>query len=140
MIDMIIPSFFSGLFSTMNVFANNFDDIRFHLNDIYMICLMIGWMLLFTMYGPNNMHIDGTTLSLIIFIIAMIWCIRNQFLISDKEYLNGMIPHHSMAITMSKRILEKTNNDKIKVLANRIISSQSQEIKEMNDILNNSGY
>jgi hypothetical protein len=39
-----------------------------------------------------------------------IWCIRNQFLITERQYKLGMIPHHSMAVHMSKKLLEKENN------------------------------
>lgn len=91
---------------------------------------MFGWILLF-----DNMHNSNSKLLTVVFIIIVFLCIRNQFLISDEEYLNGMIPHHSMAITMSKKILEKTNNSKIRDLANKIISSHMHAIEEINKIL-----
>ena len=37
----------SGLLSTMNVWADKIDDIRFSMNDVYMALLMTGWMFLF---------------------------------------------------------------------------------------------
>jgi len=37
----------SGLLSTMNVWVNKVDDIRFSINDLYMTLLMTGWMFLF---------------------------------------------------------------------------------------------
>ena len=37
----------SGLLSTMNVWVDKLDDIRFSINDAYMILLMSGWMFLF---------------------------------------------------------------------------------------------
>ena len=37
----------SGLLSTMNVYADKLDDIRWSLNDIYMTTLMTGWMITF---------------------------------------------------------------------------------------------
>jgi hypothetical protein len=127
---MIIAHLFAGMLSSMNIYVDKLSDIRIHLNDFYMICLMFGWMLLF-----DNMHNTNSKLLIVVFIIIVFLCIRSQFLISDEEYLNGMIPHHSMAITMSKRILEKTNNSKIRNLANKIIYSQMDEIEEMNKIL-----
>jgi hypothetical protein len=137
MAGMIIPSFFAGMFSTMNILANRFDDIRFHLNDLYMVSLMICLMVLFSIFqtdGLNSMT-NNRTLFLLAIVCIIIYCIRTQFLISDSQYLNGMIPHHSMAITMSKRILQKTKNPKIIKLANNIIANQLKEIDEMNDIL-----
>jgi uncharacterized protein (DUF305 family) len=40
-----------------------------------------------------------------------------------------MIPHHSMAVHMSKRLLEKDNN--IQDFLQNIVSNQSQEIDFM---------
>jgi hypothetical protein len=37
----------SGLLSTMNVWVDKVDDIRFSINDAYMTLLMTGWMFLF---------------------------------------------------------------------------------------------
>ena len=97
----------SGLLSTMNVWVDKIDDIRFSINDAYMILLMTGWMFLFMglIYQEINVFFIG--LSLIIF---NIWGIRNQFLITETQYKLGMIPHHSMAVHMSKKLLEKEKN------------------------------
>jgi hypothetical protein len=46
-ISMSIIMLFSGLLSTMNIWVNDISDIRLSLNDLYMIGLMTGWMLLF---------------------------------------------------------------------------------------------
>jgi len=40
-----------------------------------------------------------------------------------------------MAITISKNIKDNTNDPKIKILAENIISAQEQEIKYMNELL-----
>jgi len=37
----------SGLLTTMNIWVDKIDDIRFSINDIYMTLLMTGWMFLF---------------------------------------------------------------------------------------------
>ena len=37
----------SGLLSTMNVWVDKIDDMRFNINDAYMTLLMTGWMFLF---------------------------------------------------------------------------------------------
>ena len=37
----------SGFLSTMNVWVDKWDDIRFSINDVYMTLLMTGWMFLF---------------------------------------------------------------------------------------------
>jgi hypothetical protein len=97
----------SGLLSTMNVWVDKYDDIRFSINDVYMIVLMSGWMFFFMglIYQEMYIFIIG-----ILLVITNIWCIRNQFLITETQYKLGMIPHHSMAIHMSKKLLDKKNN------------------------------
>ena len=113
----------SGLLSTMNVWVDKVDDIRFSINDAYMTLLMTGWMFLFMglIYQEKSVFFIG--LSLIVF---NIWCIRNQFLITETQYKLGMIPHHSMAIHMSKKLLEKQNN--ISPFVKNIIKTQEDEI------------
>jgi hypothetical protein len=113
----------SGLLSTMNVWVDKVDDIRFSINDAYMILLMTGWMFLFMGLIYQELSVGFIGLSLIIF---NIWCIRNQFLITETQYKLGMIPHHSMAVHMSKKLLEKENN--ISTFVENIIKTQEDEI------------
>ena len=113
----------SGLLSTMNMWVYKFDDIRFSLNDVYMTLLMTGWMFLFM--GLIYREIIIIFIGLLL-VIVNIWCIRNQFLITETQYKLGMIPHHSMAIHMSKKLLEKENN--ISSFVKNIIKTQENEI------------
>jgi hypothetical protein len=113
----------SGILSTMNVWVDKVDDIRFSINDAYMTLLMTGWMFLFMGLIYKEIIVFFIGLSLIIF---NIWCIRNQFLITEKQYKFGMIPHHSMAVHMSKKLLEKENN--ISPFVKNIIKTQEDEI------------
>ena len=50
-------------------------------------------------------------------------------------YIQHMIPHHQVAIDMSKRILETTNNNFIIDLAYKIIYSQQLEIFKLSELL-----
>lgn len=136
-IAMIVISILAGLLSTMNVWVYNIEDIRFHINDLYMATLMTGWMLLFQtiifynqIASPNIFFI----ISIIIIVISFI-CIRYQIFVSETQYLKGMIPHHSMAILMSEKIKEKTNDPEIIDMANKIIVDQQKEINKMNNLL-----
>ena len=113
----------SGILSTMNVWVDKVDDIRFSINDAYMTLLMTGWMFLFMGLIYKEISVFFIGLSLIIF---NIWCIRNQFLITERQYKLSMIPHHSMAIYMSKKLLEKENN--ISQFVKDIIKTQENEI------------
>jgi len=120
---MVFIMILSGLLSTMNVSVDKYQDIRFSINDAYMILLMTGWMLLFMgiFYKEKTPIIIG-----LILIITNIWCIRTQFLINVKQYKLGMIPHHSMAIHMSKKLLEKDNN--MQNFLKNLIHTQEKEI------------
>ena len=113
----------SGFLSTMNVWVDKNKDIRFSLNDLYMVLLMTGWMFFFTgiYYRETYALLFGLVL-----VASNIWCIKTQFMINQHQYILGMIPHHSMAIYMSKRLLERENN--IIEFLNNIIMVQEQEI------------
>ena len=50
---------------------------------------------------------------------------------TDMMYIQHMIPHHQVAVDMSKQILKTTNNDFIIYLAYRIIRSQQLEITNL---------
>ena len=54
--------------------------------------------------------------------------------ITDKEYLNEMIEHHSMALLTSEPILEKTQSERVRKLAENIVSTQEAEIKYMKQL------
>ncbi len=48
--------------------------------------------------------------------------------LDDTYYINHMIPHHQVAVDMSKILIKNTNNDMMRWLAYRIIRSQHEEI------------
>ena len=120
---MFIIMILSGLLSTMNIWVDKVDDIRLSLNDAYMILLMCGWMFLFMglFYQDKTIFIIGLLL-----VISNIWCIRTQFLVNESQYKLGMIPHHSMAIHISKKLLEKEHT--ITPFLQNIITTQANEI------------
>lgn len=60
-----------------------------------------------------------------------------QYKINDKEYLNEMIEHHSMALLTSDEILKKTNDDNVILLADSIIKGQQKEISIMKKMVQN---
>ena len=116
----------SGLLSTMNVWVDKVEDIRFSINDAYMTLLMTGWMFLFMgiFYQQRGVFLIG-----VIFVLVNLWCIRNQFLVTETQYKLGMIPHHSMAVHMSKKLLEKENIRNISIpFVENIIQTQEKEI------------
>ena len=63
-----------------------------------------------------------------------------DMMLDDKMYIKHMIPHHQVAIDMSKVLLKNTKNDFMIYLANRIIRSQNAEIILLNDMLSKTRY
>jgi hypothetical protein len=88
-----------------------------------MTLLMTGWMFLFMGLVYQEIIVFFIGISLI---ISNIWCIRNQFLITETQYKLGMIPHHSMAVHMSKKLLENENS--ITPFLQNVIKTQENEI------------
>lgn len=58
---------------------------------------------------------------------------------TDDSYIEHMIPHHQIAVDMSKILLENTNSDIMIWLAYRIIKDQQQEVIVL-DTLKKSKY
>ena len=123
----------SGLLTTMNVWVDKWQDIRFSINDIYMTLLMTGWMFLFMglYYKEQTIVVIG-----IFLVISNILCIRTQFMVSTKQYVLGMIPHHSMAILMSKKLIQNQSpNINIKEFVSNVITTQEKEIEYMKHVV-----
>ena len=57
--------------------------------------------------------------------------------ITDRSYLEHMIPHHQIAIDMSKRLLLHTNHSYLIDFCKKLIIDQQGEIYRMNHLLNN---
>jgi hypothetical protein len=127
---MLLASILAGLGSSMNIWADKLDDIYFNLNDLYMIGIMTGWMFFFMGLFTLDMYsLFGGLVGAILFFIA----IRKQWFINEHEFARSMIPHHSMAVMMSKRMRTRPNN--IKILLNQIIQSQEEEIRYMKTLI-----
>lgn len=118
----------SGLTSTMNTWVNRLDDIRFSLNDAYMILLMTSVMLL--LMSIHDAYIPGILVSGI-GSVAVFLAIRYQLFITESQFIQGMIPHHSMAIHMASALHNKGHSKKLLPLVLNIKETQQQEIDFM---------
>ncbi len=124
----------SGLLSSMYIWSYKISDVRISLNDIYMITLMTSWMFFFMgVLEPNRNYILFSVLAIII----TLWFIRKQMFITRGQYFTGMIPHHSMAVLTSKRLLEKDKNlsREEREFIEDIVKTQEKEIKTMKGFL-----
>lgn len=127
---MFIIMIIAGILSGMNMWVSNISDIRIQINDVYMGIIMTGWMffLMGIIYSSNNYIWIGLGTIGISF-----YFIRNQIFVNQYEYLNSMIPHHSMAVFMSEKIKEKNDikDKEIDDLVSSIIITQQEEIELM---------
>lgn len=129
---MLIIMFIAGLLTTMNVYTTSFSDMRWSLNDVYMSLMMCGWM--FLIWGICYQMTKHTIIGLLLLTISF-YGIRTQFMISPNQYIKSMIPHHSMAITMSQELLNNQQpNSQLASLANNIITTQQNEINIMKSL------
>lgn len=131
---MTMISIASALLSGMWVWADKWSDIRLSINDFYMAFLMTGWM--FLLQGIALRHTNYTLLGLVL-IVASLCAIRFQILVTPDQYLEGMIPHHSMAVFLSKKQIEKSGNNEniLGGLPFSIIQGQDKEIALMKQML-----
>lgn len=136
---MILGSFIIQFFLMSLLMTNTSLNIRPSLGKFYMSVIM-ALLMGFLEVGMYDYHMGSISifyyLSLGFIVIIFIYLYRNQIYIYDKEYLNEMIEHHSMAILTSNEILQKTSSERVKRLAENIISTQEAEIKYMNNLLN----
>ena len=66
--------------------------------------------------------------------------LRTQLFFNSTDWLKGMIPHHSVAITTTKKLLEKVSgaeneNSYIYRLAKDIVYNQEREIIFMKNMI-----
>jgi len=60
--------------------------------------------------------------------------------LDQKKYLEHMIPHHQVAIDMSRRLLLHTNNSYLLEFCRKLIIEQQSEIFYMKNLLNKHNY
>jgi hypothetical protein len=99
--------------------------------------MAISTVILEIMMHDHRYHVLSLNLYLIFFslLVLFVYLYKKQIAIKDKQYLEGMIEHHSMALLTSKEILKKTDNYDVAKLAKNIISQQTDELVAMRDLL-----
>ena len=60
--------------------------------------------------------------------------------IDDQMYLEHMIPHHQVAVDMSKKLIQNSHSDFMIYLAYRIIRSQQEEIILLQDLMHENNF
>ena len=118
--------------------TNSYKNITFSVGKFYMSVIMALLMGLLEVFMFDiHMRIISLYYYLILFFILsiFIYLYRNQIYIEDKDYLKEMIEHHSMAVLTSDEILQKTQSERIKKLAETILTTQEKEIEYMRQLI-----
>lgn len=135
---MMIGSFIIQMFLMSGIMTNSYQNITFSIGKFYMsiiMALLMG-LLEVLMFDSHMKTLNlGYYLFLIFMLVVFIYLYRNQVYIEDRDYLNEMIEHHSMALLTSEEILQKTKSERVKQLAENIISVQEKEIEYMKQLL-----
>ena len=135
---MFVGSFIIQYFFMPHIMVDSIYNITNNLGKAYMaVCMAISMVLLevmmhdhqYSVLSLNLYAIFGASLALFVYLY------RKQVAINDKQYLEGMVEHHSMALLTSEEILKKTDNYDVAKLAKNIIQTQKDEIREMKELL-----
>jgi Ca2+/Na+ antiporter len=135
---MMIGSFIIQFIVMSCIMTNSYKNITFSVGKFYMSVIMALLMGLLEVFMFDvHMRIISLYYYLILFFILsiFIYLYRNQIYIEDKDYLKEMIEHHSMAILTSDEIIQKTQSERIKKLAETILTTQEKEIEYMRQLI-----
>lgn len=139
-IQFVIMVLVGILFNPMNMLAYRSKDLYFSLTLFYGGLLMASNMIwaheLVHYFSMGHFNSKIFMFGIILSFFIVIFLLRKQFLVNDKEWLKRMISHHSTALTTSNNIYKKTNNKKVQKLAKDIITVQEKEISLMKCMLN----
>lgn len=135
---MLIVSF-AIMYLVMFLNVDAADHIYLSLTRTYMSLLMVSPMAVLMLVLMGKMYPDKKLnrtigIAAIAVFIGALGALRSQALISDQQYMQAMIPHHSSAIMTSKHANIK--DPEVKKLSQSIIESQEREIQQMKEILN----
>ena len=135
---MMISSFIIQLIFMSSIMTDSYKNITFSIGKFYMAVIMAILMGLteVLMFDTHMKTVSGIYyLSLFFVLVVFVYLYRNQVYIEDKDYLNEMIEHHSMALLTSEEILQKTHSERVKKLAENIIVTQEKEIEYMRKLI-----
>jgi uncharacterized protein (DUF305 family) len=114
------------------------DHIYPSINRFYMTTLMVSAMGLLMLGFMAHMYPDKgknrlIALGCVVVLGGALAMLRSQTLVNDTRFMESMIPHHSIAIMVSKRATIK--DPEVRQLADSIITAQEREIKQMKRML-----
>lgn len=127
-----------AMYVVMYLNVYEWDHVYFSLTRLYMALLMLVPMTLIMMGFMWSMYPDKRRNALImggslVLFAVITFMVRTQVFVDDQLWMKAMIPHHSIAILVSKRATIK--DPEARTLADSIISAQQREIGQMKRML-----
>lgn len=101
---------------------------------LFMTLIMGAVMMVVMLFFMRDNYRDrkfnlGIVIGAGILLLSAVWLVRSQITVRGVDYMEAMIPHHSIAILTSERAQIK--DPRVRELADEIIQAQRREIKEM---------
>ncbi len=125
-------TFVMFLLMYFNTYSANhifFSETRFWMAFVMGTAMMVVMLLfMWAMYKNRTKNFIILGVAAVTFALAL-WLVRSQTTIDDSEYMQAMIPHHSIAIMTSERA--HIRDPRVRQLAKDIIVAQRREIAEM---------
>ncbi|TXC89891.1 DUF305 domain-containing protein [Metabacillus litoralis] len=124
------------LFKYLNTYS--LDHVFFSESRLYMSLLMGATMtiimlaFMYRMLKNRKVNIGIAVGSVLVFALSL-FLLRSQTYVDDTDYMEAMIPHHSIAILTSERA--KISDPRVRELADEIIKAQRKEIDEMKKLI-----
>jgi Ca2+/Na+ antiporter len=135
---MFIGSFIVQYFIMPPIMVNKMSYITNNIGKAYLATIMGLFMVLIEVmmhdHQYNVLSINWYTI-LLALLALFTYLYRKQIAINDKQYLEDMIEHHSMAVFQSEEIIKKTDNYDVTKLAKNIIQTQNDELRYMTNLL-----
>ena len=128
-----IVMFIMMYFNTYQLDHVYFSETRAYMA-LYMGAVMAIIMLAFmsNMYKKTKINLLVYGISVVMFAVGL-WGVRSQATVDQVDWMQAMIPHHSIAILTSSRA--DIEDPRVQQLADDIIKAQKREIAEMQALI-----
>lgn len=128
-----IVMFIMMYFNTYQLDHVYFSETRAYMA-LYMGAVMAIIMLAFmsNMYKKTKINLLVYGVNVVLFAVGL-WGVRSQATVDQVDWMQAMIPHHSIAILTSSRA--DIEDPRVRQLADDIIEAQKREIGEMQALL-----
>lgn len=125
---------FVAMFVLMYAMVDRFANVYVNLNQLYMAGLMTAAMVLIEIGLMKGMYPDRTMNAVVALAgaiaLAVFWLlIRSQAVITDRQFLKSMIPHHAGALLMCREA--RIRDAAVRDLCRTILATQQAEIDFM---------